>query len=118
MTETVQIETPEGLSDDARDLYSDVVEERGETMTPEQFGALVQCVRLITLADRAEAAIGDAWIIPGYRGRPIANPLIADARMARAAAVVALKAAGYSARGGVASRAGAALAGARWRRAG
>ncbi|MEW2477795.1 hypothetical protein AB0875_28885 [Micromonospora gifhornensis] len=110
------IEPPSGLSADALDLFEDVTGEQGNRLTASQFASLVQACRLITLADRAEEQIGERWVIPGYRGQMIANPLISDARMARASAVQALKAAGLDSRPGSASAAGAALAGRRWRR--
>ncbi|MGW0504140.1 hypothetical protein [Micromonospora sp. NPDC003241] len=109
------IEPPAGLSADALDLFEDVTDEQGDRLTASQFASLVQACRLVTLADRAEAEIGDRWIIDGYRGQPIANPLISDARMARASAVQALKSAGFDRRAGSASAAGAALVGHRWR---
>ncbi|MEW2383702.1 hypothetical protein AB0873_16680 [Micromonospora sp. NPDC047707] len=110
------IEPPAGLSADALDLFEDVTDEQGDRLTASQFASLVQACRLITLADRAEEQIGDRWIIDGYRGQPIANPLISDARMVRASAVQALKSAGLDSRAGSASAAGAALVGHRWRR--
>ncbi|MER7440463.1 hypothetical protein [Micromonospora avicenniae] len=106
---------PDNLTPDALDLFADVSEEHGDRLTASQFHSLVQACRLVSIADRAEEAIGDAWVIPGYRGQMIANPLIGEARMARASAVQALKAAGLDSRAGSASAAGAALAGRRWR---
>ncbi|SNR57803.1 hypothetical protein SAMN06264365_103413 [Actinoplanes regularis] len=116
LTYSAPIEPPGNLTPDALDVFEDVVSERGDKMTPEAFAALVQACRLISLADRAEDAIGDAWIIQGYRGQPVANPLLGEARMARASAVQALKVVGIVPGSTSASRAGAALAGARWRR--
>jgi hypothetical protein len=113
MTTRPQITPPDGLTSDALDLFEDVTAERGDTMSPEQFAALIQACRLVSLADRAEEHIGDAWVIAGYRGQMIANPLIGEARMARAAAVTALKAAGL-APSGAASASAAALANRRW----
>ncbi len=111
------IEPPDNLTPDALDLFADVTEEHGDRLTASQFHSLIAACRLISLADRAEEAIGDAWTIPGYRGATIANPLIGEARMARASAVQALKSAGLDARGGMsASRAGAALVAARYGR--
>lgn len=111
------IEPPDNLTPEALDLFTDFVEEQGDKLTASQFASLVQACRLISLADRAEEAIGGQWVIAGYRGQQIANPLISDARMARASAVQALKAAGLDSRGGLsASRAGAALVGARYGR--
>ncbi|MFF4938787.1 hypothetical protein [Micromonospora sp. NPDC000729] len=111
-----EISPPDNLSPDALDLFEDVTAEQGDRLTASQFASLVQACRLVTLADRAEAEIGDAWTIPGYRGVTVANPLIGEARMARASAVQALKAAGLDSRAGSASAAGAALVGHRWRR--
>jgi hypothetical protein len=109
MTESNEIQPPDGLTADALDLFEDVVAEQGDKLTASQFASLIQACRLITIADRAEAAIGDQWVIAGYRGQQIANPLISDARMARASAVQALKSAGIDSRAGSASAAGAAL---------
>ncbi|MGW4154108.1 hypothetical protein ACWEDF_13255 [Micromonospora chersina] len=112
-----EVAPPDNLSADALDLFADVTEEHGDRLTASQFHSLIQACRLVSLADRAEEAIGDQWVIAGYRGQMIANPLISDARMARASAVQALKAAGLDARGGMsASRAGAALVAARYGR--
>ncbi|WP_446216549.1 hypothetical protein [Micromonospora sp. IBHARD004] len=95
------------------------MEENGATITAVGFGALVQAVKLVSLADRAEAAIGDAWLVPGYRGQLVANPLVGDARMARAEAVRALRSVGlHLAEPSAASNAGRALVGQRWRRNG
>lgn len=110
------IAPPDDLSADALDVFTDCVDEWGERMSPSQFAMLVQACRLITLADKAEAQVGDAWLLPGARGHMITNPLVDTARQARAAAVHALKSANLGAQNGSASRAGAALAGARWGR--
>ena len=107
--------TPDGLSDDARDLFLDVVEAHGDALTPERFHALTQACRLVTLADRAEAAIGDAFMVDGYKGQPVPNGLLSEVRLSRAAAVAALKAAGLSAPAGSSSAAASALASKRWR---
>ncbi|MBI1376084.1 MAG: hypothetical protein GC157_01155 [Frankiales bacterium] len=104
---------PEGLSDDARDLFLDVLEADPE-LDAHRFHALVQACRLISLADTCEASIGESVTVPGYRGQPVANPLIGEARLARAAAVVALKAAGLTPTASSASAAGAALVRKRW----
>lgn len=102
-----KIEPPEGLSADALDLFKDVTEARGLDMTPEQFGALIQACRLVTLADRAEAALGESFVVDGYRGQPVANGLLTEIRLSRASAVAALKAAGLApASGSSASDAG------------
>ncbi|GAA2700058.1 hypothetical protein ACFY2R_17090 [Micromonospora olivasterospora] len=110
------VEPPDGLSADALDLFNDVVEEQGDRLTASQFASLVQACRLVTLADRADVEIGDRWIIDGYRGQPVANPLVSEARMARAAAVQALKAARLDVSTASASAAGTALVGHRYRR--
>jgi hypothetical protein len=117
VTQSDQIPAPANLSPDAVDLFEDVTSEQGDKLTASQFASLIQACRLITIADRAEAAIGDQWVIAGYRGQQIANPLISDARMARASAVQALKSAGIDSRGGSASAAGAALVRHRYGRA-
>lgn len=108
-------QTPEGFSDDARDLFLDVTEASPE-LAPQRFHSLVQACRLVSLADRCETAIGDDWTVPGYKGQPQANALIGEARLARAAAVVALKAAGLAPAPSSASAAGAALVARRWAR--
>lgn len=108
---------PADLTPDALDLWEDVLTHHGATITTIGFGALVQAIKLVSLADRAEAAIGDQWLVTGYRGAPVANPLADTARQARTAAVTALKAVGVNLGDDPAStNAGRALAGARWRR--
>lgn len=116
---TPKIEPPDGLSADAADLWDDLTEARAATITPEQLGALVQAVRLVTLADRLAAAVGDDLIVPGSQGQPVSNPALAEARMSRSAAVTCLRALGLassvSASGPMAaSEAGRALVGRRW----
>ncbi|MET7966723.1 hypothetical protein [Micromonospora sp. NPDC005305] len=117
--ESPSVTPPGGLTSDALDLWHDVLEENGNTITAVGFGALVQAVKLVSLADRAEEAIGDQWIVPGYRGQLVANPLVGEARMARSAAVTALRSVGlHLAEPSAASNAGRALVGQRWRRNG
>ncbi|WP_435586583.1 hypothetical protein [Micromonospora aurantiaca (nom. illeg.)] len=108
---------PADLTPDALDLWEDILTNHGETITTIGFGALVQAVKLVTLADRAEEAIGDQWLVTGYRGAPVANPLADTARQARTAAIAAMKAVGVNLGDDPPStNAGRALAGARWRR--
>jgi hypothetical protein len=112
--ETPKIDPPEGLSADAVDLFEDVVAEHGQDLGPERFGALIQACRLVSLADRAEAAIGHDLLTPGYKGQPVANPLLSEVRLARVGAVQALKSAGLTPNASPASAAGASLASKRW----
>ena len=110
MTDSPTVQPPDGLTPDALDLFEDVVQERGADLTPERFAALVQACRLVSLADRAEAALGEAFLVDGYKGQPVANGLLSEVRLARSAAVAALKIAGLAPAVSAASAAGAALA--------
>lgn len=111
---STEIDVPEGLSPDAADLYEDVMAEAD--LSPIQHAQLIQACRLITLADRAEEAIGEELIVDGYRGRPVENPLIAAAVRARSAAAAVLSRAGLNLRApaGSTTAAAAALASKRW----
>jgi hypothetical protein len=101
---------PSGLSPDAEDLFRDVSRERAESMTPERHAALLQACRLVAMADRAEGAMGSDLIVTGYKGQPVPNGLLSEVRLARSAAVDALKAAGLGPVQSSASAAGSALA--------
>jgi hypothetical protein len=113
-----EIAPPAGLSAEAQDLFSDVCEEYSDKLTPTQYAALIQACRLITLADAAHAAIGDNWLVPGYRNQGmVINPCATEERLARAAAVQALKSAGldiHENRANTATNAGRALVRHRW----
>lgn len=109
------IEPPEGLSDDALDMFHDVTTDN-PTMKPAQFAALVQASRLVTLADGMTEALGTAYLVDGYKGQPVPNGLLSEIRQARAAAVSALRASGLTSYPSGASAAGAALVGHRWGR--
>ncbi|SCE84126.1 hypothetical protein GA0074695_1529 [Micromonospora viridifaciens] len=109
---------PPDLTPDALDLWEDILTHHGATITTIGFGALVQSVKLVALADRAEEAIGSDFVVIGFRGAPVSNPLFDTVRQARTAAVTALKTVGANlgdAPSG--TNAGRALAGARWRKA-
>lgn len=103
------VEPPAGLSPDALDLFEDVTAAHGTDLAAERFGALIQACRMVTLADRAEASLGDDFTVPGYKGQPTPNGLLSEIRLGRAAAVTALKAFGLTPQTS-ASAAGAALA--------
>jgi len=105
---------PPGLSDEARDLFLDVTEADPD-LAADRFHALVQACRLVTLADRAEAALGDEFTVAGYKGQPTPNGLLTEIRLSRSAAVAALKSAGLVAATSSASAAGSALAAKRWK---
>ena len=104
---------PPNLSDEARDLFLDVTEADPD-LDADRFHALVQACRLITLADRAEAALGEDFMVEGYKGQPVPNGLLTEIRLSRAAAVAALRTAGLSAPTSASSAAGSALARKRW----
>ncbi len=115
--ENDEIQPPEGLSADALDLFHDVIDTHGGSISPTSFHSLVQACRLITLADRLEASLGrddSQFIVKGYNGQPVVSGVITECRLARAAAVVALKTAGLSTEKKSSSNAGRALAQQRW----
>lgn len=110
-------EPPADLTPDALDLWEDILTHHGATITTIGFGALVQVVKLVALADKAEAAVGDDWLVTGYRGAPVANPLVDAARQARTAAVAAMKTVGANlGEDPAGTNAGRALARSRWSR--
>jgi hypothetical protein len=110
---TTSPEVPDDLSDEARDLFLDVTEADPD-LSADRFHALVQACRLVTLADRMEAALGADFVVVGYKGQPVPNGLVTEIRLARAAAVAALKAAGLQPPASSKSAAGAALVAHRW----
>ena len=114
-----EIDVPDGLSADAEDMFRDVLEQHPE-MAAHQFHSLIQAARLVSLADEMESQVQGAYLVPGYKGQPVANGLLTETRLARAAAVTALKSAGLGVPGkrGSSQEAGRALARARWDRRG
>ncbi|QCU77258.1 hypothetical protein E7744_02765 [Citricoccus sp. SGAir0253] len=107
---------PESWSQSARDLYVNVDAEN-PAMSSAAEGALWEACTLISSADAMSAEVDRVGLMTtGYKGQPVANPLIAEARQARAAAIAALKSFGVGLNQSGASRAGAALASKRWSR--
>lgn len=106
-------EPPTGLtSADALDLWADRAAELGEDAAG--FHGLAQVCRLIDYAARQEAAADLEPFITGSSGQPVQHPGFAEARLARTAALTALR--GLSAaKTGSASAAGSALASKRWK---
>ena len=117
MTDRPETVVPEGLSSDGRDLFLDVTESHDGDLSAERFHALVQACRLVTLADQMTEALGGTMLVDGYKGQPVPNGLLTEIRLARAAAVAALKTAGLQAPASSASAAGAALVRKRWAKA-
>src|SRR5690606_24934868 len=89
-TMSEDIDVPDGLSADAEDMFRDVLEQHPE-MAAHQFHSLIQAARLVSLADEMESQVQGAYLVPGYKGQPVANGLLTETRLARASAVTALK---------------------------
>ena len=107
------IEIPDGLSEEAADLFADLSED--QDLTPAEWQAALQAARLVTMADRLDASVGEDLMIPGSAGQQVVNPAIAEARQARTAALAALNR--IRSQRNPASAAGSALASNRWKKA-
>jgi hypothetical protein len=113
MTTNTTPEPPTGLtSSDALDLWADRAAELAEDAAG--FHGLAQVCRLIDYAEKQEAAANAEPFIRGSQGQPVQHPGFAEARLARTAALTALRA--LTPAKAKSSAAGAALAAKRWGR--
>jgi hypothetical protein len=84
------------------------------TLEKSKLSILYAACDLLSEADSMQRRIDDDGLMAtGSQGQPVANPLIAEVRQYRRAALDALRALGLEGKG-AASAAGAALAGKRW----
>lgn len=113
---TSYADLPASWSESARALYANVDREH-PGMSSAAEGALWEACTLISAADvMTEQVERDGLMSTGYKGQPVAHPLIAEARQSRAAAIAALKSFGIGLNQSGASRAASALASKRWSR--
>lgn len=105
---------PDEWSDSAKETHAAVFEDHPD-LDVTALAALHHACSLESVADMLDAQVReDGTMILGSTGQRVLHPGIAEARLARAAAVAALKALGIAPGQSPASAAGAALAGKRW----
>lgn len=105
---------PPEWSESAREAFASIEEEHG-TLSATIAAAVFEACALIAQADACMAVVAvDGWMVPGSSGQNVAHPLISEARLARTAALGALKSLGLASGQSAASQAGAALVARRW----
>jgi hypothetical protein len=105
---------PADWSDSAKEVYVSIEEENG-TLTATVAAAVFEAAALIAHADICLAqVVADGLMVPGSNGQNVGHPLISEARLARTAALGALKSLGLASGQSASSQAGAALVSKRW----